>query len=72
MKNTLLKNWNWMRIVRLLLGVAILVSGIAELDYLAITVGIIFTVLPIFNISTCASGACNSGACGIDLNKNNK
>lgn len=72
MKEALLNNWNWIRIIRLVIGLFILGSGIGGKDYLAIIIGVVFTALPLFNINTCASGACNSGSCGIDLTEKNK
>ena len=64
MKNRILNNWNWIRIIRLVIGLMILGSGIGGNDYLAIVIGLFFTVIPILNFSTCASGNCN-----IDTNK---
>ncbi len=47
-----------MRIVRLLLGLIILVQSFFEKDTIMTLVGIVLTVLPVFNLGGCASGQC--------------
>ena len=70
MKDKILNNWNWIRVIRLLIGVFILGSGIGGKDYVAIVIGAVFTILPLLNMSTCASGNCYSGTCETKSSKN--
>ncbi len=63
----LLTGWNFMRLLRLVLGVAILVQGIIAADLLSILLGVVFGGMAIANI-----GCCGAGACSINNMKNNK
>jgi magnesium-transporting ATPase (P-type) len=58
MKSSTLTNWNFMRIVRLVLGIAIIVQSVLVKDWGMTVVGILFTSMPIFNIGCCANGGC--------------
>ncbi|MVZ63431.1 hypothetical protein [Sphingobacterium humi] len=53
-----LKNWNVVRILRLVMGIIITVQGIQAGHWLIVALGALFVVLPLLNISTCASGSC--------------
>ena len=57
----ILQTWNFIRILRLVLGVAILVQGIISKDIPSIFLGIVFAALPFFNV-----GCCGSNSCAID------
>jgi hypothetical protein len=59
MKSSALTNWNFMRIVRLVLGIAIIVQSVFVKDWGMTVVGILFTSMPIFNIGCCANGGCS-------------
>lgn len=59
MRQNITSNWNFMRIIRLLLGIAIIVQAIVMKDWAVGILGIIFSSLPIFNIGCCGSRACN-------------
>ncbi len=58
MKNSFLTNWNFMRIFRLLIGVAILVQAFVSKDVMFGLVGLFFTVLPMLNIGCCGVNGC--------------
>ena len=58
MKQTLLSNWNFMRLLRLGMGIAILVQGIILKDVLLAFAGIIFTAMPVFNVGCCGAAGC--------------
>ena len=58
MKNTLLANWNFMRLFRLLIGVAILVQALVSKDVMFALAGLFFTVLPLLNIGCCGVNGC--------------
>lgn len=57
MKNYV-KNWDFMRFVRLVIGVVITVQGVVVGQWLIVGVGALFTLLPLFNVSTCGTGGC--------------
>lgn len=57
-KQTLLYNWNFFRVLRLILGVIITVQGIASKDWMFSIAGIYFTLMPLLNIGCCGTGTC--------------
>lgn len=59
MKNLLLKNWDFVRILRLLIGLG--VGGYAAWagDYFLATLGGLFIIQALFNLSCCGSGGCS-------------
>ena len=58
MKQQLLHNWNFMRLLRLGLGVFIIVQAITLQDWTMGILGVAFTAMPIFNIGCCGAGNC--------------
>ena len=56
MKQLLLNNWNFMRILRLGLGIFILVQSVIAIDWAMGILGLLFTLMPICNISCCCNG----------------
>lgn len=65
MKQTIFSNWNFMRFLRLGLGIAIITQAIIAKDWTMGMVGLLFTVMPVFNIGCCAAGGCTT-----PINKN--
>lgn len=57
--NNILQGWNLMRVVRLLLGVLIIIQSAYTQQWSFLVVGILFTLLPVFNIGCCAGGNCS-------------
>lgn len=53
-------NWNVMRFVRLLLGVSIIAQGLRLSQWSFIAAGVVFTLMPLFNIGCCAGGSCSA------------
>lgn len=58
LRKSLLRGWNVMRSVRLALGVAVVVQGIAGSDWAFIVLGTLFSLMPLLNIGCCGSGGC--------------
>lgn len=54
-----LKNWDLMRVLRLILGVIIVVQSIYTKEWLFIMLGIAFVLLPIFNVGCCGASSCS-------------
>lgn len=67
MKNTLLRGWNFMRVLRLALGIIITVQGIVTREWLLAVMGILFSLMPVLNI-----GCCGASGCNIPASKSNK
>ncbi len=60
MRNYLM-GWNFMRTIRLILGVVVVGQGIHAGDYLIAGLGALFASTALFNIGCCAAtGACNT------------
>ena len=58
MKNYL-KNWNFMRLLRLAMGVYIIVIGVQENNPWFIVLGGMFSLMPLFNIGCSGVSGCN-------------
>lgn len=53
--------WNFMRAIRLILGLVVIGQGIHAGDYLIAGLGAVFAATAIFNIGCCANaGVCNT------------
>ncbi|MEO5943142.1 MAG: hypothetical protein ABIP30_04420 [Ferruginibacter sp.] len=59
MKQSILNNWNYTRVLRLVIGIAILVQGILTKDILFGIAGLLFTAMAVFNAGCCGPEGCN-------------
>lgn len=59
MKNSILSGWNFMRVVRLALGIFIMVQGIVTKEWTFALPGGLFSLMPLFNIGCCGASGCN-------------
>lgn len=59
MKQTIFTNWNFMRFLRLGLGMAVLVQAVLARDTMFALLGILFTAMPVFNIGCCGTNSCH-------------
>lgn len=53
------KNWNFMRLLRLAIGIYIIVIGIQENNLWFIVLGGVFSLMPLLNIGYCGISSCN-------------
>ena len=60
MKQAISGNWNFMRFIRLGLGIAIIVQAVIAKDWTMGILGVLFTCVPIFNIGCCGAGGCST------------
>jgi hypothetical protein len=58
MKHAVLSNWNFMRVLRLGLGIFIIVQSVIARDWTMGIIGAMFTAMPVFNIGCCGAGGC--------------
>ena len=58
MKNYL-KNWNFMRFLRLGMGIYIVVIGVQENNFWFVALGAMFSLMPLFNIGCCGVSSCS-------------
>ncbi|MDR2206714.1 MAG: hypothetical protein LBE36_11245 [Flavobacteriaceae bacterium] len=62
-----MKNWNFMRLLRLLLGIAIIVQGVVSREWIFTFIGVLFSLMPLLNI-----GCCGVSGCDLPVSKNRK
>lgn len=60
MKNTLFNNWNPSRFIRLTLGLYLLIDGIRNGMWSLISLGALFTLMPLLYKGCCAASGCVS------------
>lgn len=60
MIQTILSNWNFIRLLRLIFGIATIVQAIMAKEVVFGIAGLLFTGMAIFNIGCCGLGGCNS------------
>ncbi len=58
MLNTILKNWNFVRLLRLAIGVFLFVEALISQKWFLVAVGAIFVLMPLLNFGCCATGDC--------------
>ncbi len=66
MKNYL-RNWNFMRVLRLALGIYIIVQGVIENQWMFVALGGLLSLMPLLNI-----GCCDASGCNTPVSKSNK
>ena len=59
MKKTIFSNWNFMRVLRLGMGIAILVQAILSNEVLFGIAGLLFSGMAVLNIGCCGAGGCS-------------
>ena len=62
MKQSILSNWSFFRILRLGIGIAISVQAVMARDVLFGIAGLLFTGMAFFNVGCCGMGGCSSPA----------
>lgn len=67
MKNKIFSGWNFMRFLRLIIGVSVIVQGLIIKDWMFVTLGTLFSLMPILNVGCCGTSYCNT-----TLNNTNK
>jgi hypothetical protein len=58
MKKTIFSNWNFMRVLRLGIGIAILIQAILAKDVVFGIAGLLFSAMAVLNIVCCGTGGC--------------
>ncbi|UOU97216.1 hypothetical protein MUU74_12010 [Chryseobacterium daecheongense] len=59
MIQNIIKNWNFVRLLRLAMGIFLLVEAIKSGMWFLVVVGAIFVAMPLLNIGCCAAGNCS-------------
>lgn len=59
MLDNILKNWNFVRLLRLAMGVFLIVEAVKSGMWILVAVGVVFIIMPLLNIGCCANGSCN-------------
>lgn len=59
MKNYL-RNWNFMRLLRLAMGVFIIVQGFMDNQWMFVGLGALFSLMPLLNIGCCGVSGCST------------
>ena len=69
MMYSIMNNWNFLRIIRLLLAVFITIEGGRSGDYLMLTMGLLFFGMALLNKGCCARGICTNQITSKDSEK---
>lgn len=59
MKNYV-RNWNFMRVMRLALGIYVIVQGAMLNEWLLVGLGGLFTLMPLMNVGCCGASGCST------------
>lgn len=54
------KNWDFIRVLRLALGIFIISQGIVARDWTFIALGGLFSLMPLLNVGCCSASGCNT------------
>ena len=58
MKNYL-RSWDFMRALRLVVGIFIVVQGVQANQWMFVALGGLFAIMPLFNVGGCSPRGCN-------------
>ncbi|WP_144282085.1 hypothetical protein [Chryseobacterium echinoideorum] len=59
MMRNLFKNWNFVRLLRLAMGIFLVVEAVKSEIWFLIAVGAVFVAMSVLNIGCCAAGNCS-------------
>lgn len=59
MIQNIFKNWNFVRILRLAMGIFLVVEAVKSGMLFLVLVGAVFVAMPLLNIGCCATGNCS-------------
>lgn len=68
MKDAILTNWTFFRVLRLLIGLGIIIQAFISKDTLFGVAGLIFTSMAVFNMGCCGVGGCATPPKKLDTN----
>lgn len=71
MKERILSNWNLRRILYLAMGIAVIVQGIHDKEWVWLLPGAYFASMGLFGFG-CAAGNCYGGSCQVQDSKKQK
>lgn len=57
--DNLYKNWNFVRLLRLAMGIFLVVEAVQSRMWMLVAVGAVFVVMPLLNVGCCAAGNCS-------------
>jgi hypothetical protein len=60
MIENILNNWNFMRVLRLVLGIFIISQGVELKEWMLVALGGIFSIMPLLNIGCGGAAGCNT------------
>jgi hypothetical protein len=64
--------WDFMRYLRLAMGIFIIITGVQVNDWMFVSLGAIFSAMPIFNIGCCGINSCRTVNCVTPTQNNDK
>jgi hypothetical protein len=68
----LLRNWHWMRFIRLTLGIYIAVEAIQHWDAFTGSIVLFFLYQAFANVGCSTGGSCSTGNCSVPQNRSNE
>lgn len=54
------KNWSFIRLLRLSMGIFVMVQGVKSEQWLFVILGGLFSLMPLLNIGCCRTSGCNT------------
>ena len=58
MMQNIIKNWSFVRLLRLVMGIVLVVEAVKSGMWFLVAVGVVFVAMPLLNIGCCATGNC--------------
>lgn len=59
MIQNIFKNWNFIRLLRLAMGIFLVVEAVKSGMWFLVAVGAVFVAMPLLNIGCCVNGNCS-------------
>ena len=65
----ILNNWSVIRVLRLVMALFVIYQGVTSQQWLFVGLGIIFALLPLFNLGCCGTNSCTTSLSNSQKNK---
>ena len=72
MKALIASGWNFMRVLRLIIGIAVTVFAVRNHDLLLGLGGGFLVLMSVLNAGCCGTGGCSTGSCKVDTKTKTK